>query len=158
MSLLVTSCAFGLVLGSGSLTSLRQPGEGTLTTNALVISTQWCNDALTECYDDTGPCTADECMHCWLVYAPEGVSGVPILVQPSSPLPLSFFSTNPLAHNEQGRWCGPADIDLDGVLSSADLFTFLNQFFTLSPSADFDLSGSVDSSDLFTFLNAFLST
>jgi hypothetical protein len=47
-----------------------------------------------------------------------------------------------------------ADANLDGVLSVADIFAFLNRWFTGSRGADFDVSGTLSVQDIFAFLNA----
>jgi hypothetical protein len=54
--------------------------------------------------------------------------------------------------------CGPrcrADWNLDGTVTSQDLFEFLDDFFQQSPVADFNGDGRLDSDDFFQFLSEF---
>jgi hypothetical protein len=48
-----------------------------------------------------------------------------------------------------------ADFNCDGVLNSADFFSFLTAFFNDVPSADYNSDGSINSQDFFDFLGAF---
>lgn len=70
-------------------------------------------------------------------------------------------------HHDAGYWYGvggvacPGDFNDDNLVSVADLFSFLDAWFTqfpsgtpASPSADFDRDNSVTVSDLFGFLDA----
>jgi ELWxxDGT repeat protein len=49
----------------------------------------------------------------------------------------------------------PADLDLDGLVTSQDFFNFLARFFAGDPEADYNGSGTVESQDFFDFLSDF---
>lgn len=46
----------------------------------------------------------------------------------------------------------PGDFNLDSVVSSQDIFAFLNAWFSSSPTADIDNSGTISVQDIFVFL------
>lgn len=47
-----------------------------------------------------------------------------------------------------------ADFDLNGIVETPDIFSFLAAYFASSPTADFDGNGIVDTMDIFAFLPA----
>jgi spore germination protein YaaH len=51
--------------------------------------------------------------------------------------------------------CCPADFDRNRVVQPADIFAFLNAYFSRAPGADFDGSGTLSPADVFAFLGAY---
>lgn len=149
-AILIACSHFGLVPAYDTLLTVWQD-DGQIQSTAFILSEQWCNHARTFCYDENGyGCQTDECTSVWTVYA----QAPNTYTYGTIGLPIGYWVVDPLGHNEQGRWAGPGDWNMDGATDSSDLFRFLDDFF--AGNADQDLSGSTDSNDFFLFLTDFM--
>ena len=146
---LVTSCHFGLLMAPDSIGYFAASGGSFTATTATILSAEWCNNDGTICYQQLGPCPTDECINVWWI-ATHNEQGEISVTRGAVVL---YSVTDLYNHNEQGRWAGPADVNIDGVIDSQDFFDFTSRFFTTG--VDYNMSGYVDSQDFFTFVGDF---